>query len=65
MKNVCFVYIFRHMIEVDLNVEVGINICVIDNPDEFEMYTVSKSSDVLSKIIGTLAPTILWFCIIL
>jgi hypothetical protein len=46
------------MTEVDLNLEIGINICVIDNPDKFEMYTVSKPSDVLSKIIGALAPTI-------
>jgi hypothetical protein len=58
MKNVCFVYIFKHTIEVDLNLEIGINICVIDNPDKFEKYTVNEPSDVLSKIIGALAPTI-------
>jgi hypothetical protein len=58
VKNVCFIYIFKHMIEVDLNLEIRINICVIDNPDKFEMHTVSKPSNVLSKIIGALAPTI-------
>jgi hypothetical protein len=35
MKNVCFVRIFKHMIEVDLILEIGINVCVIGNPDKF------------------------------
>jgi hypothetical protein len=58
VKNVCFVHIFKQMIEFDLNLEIGINICVIDNPGKVEMYTVSKPSYVISKIIGALVPTI-------
>jgi hypothetical protein len=34
MKNVCFVYIFKHMIKAYLNSEIDIEICVINNADK-------------------------------
>jgi hypothetical protein len=45
MKNVCFVYIFKHMIMVDLNSEIGIKICVINNTDKLKCILVSASHE--------------------
>jgi hypothetical protein len=48
VKNICFVYIFKHVIKIYLNSEIGIALCVINNPDEFEIYTIRKTSDLFS-----------------
>jgi hypothetical protein len=37
------------MIKIYLNSEIGINICVINNPDKFEMYTIRIQSDLFSE----------------
>jgi hypothetical protein len=37
MKNVWFVYDFKHMIKAYFNSEIDINMCVIDNTDKSEM----------------------------
>jgi hypothetical protein len=47
IKKFCFVYMFKHMVKVYLNLETGINICFINNPDEFEIYSIRKQSDLI------------------
>jgi hypothetical protein len=63
-KNVCFVYIFKHMIKVYLNLEIGINICIfiiqIEVWNRFLIIQIRKPSDVFSKNIGALAPAGRW-----
>jgi hypothetical protein len=49
MKNVYLVYTSKHMVKVYLNSEIGIIICVINNPYKFEMYTIRKPSDLFSE----------------
>jgi hypothetical protein len=54
MKNVCFVYIFKHNIKAYLNLEIGIKICVINNTDKLKCIRKSCHTYV-PKIVGALA----------
>jgi hypothetical protein len=62
MKKVCFVYIFKYnrlkkfnllrlfkYIKVYLNLEIGVNICIINNPDKCEIYTIRKPTNSFSE----------------
>jgi hypothetical protein len=55
MKNVYFVYIFRHVMKDYLKLEID-NKCVI-NPDKIEMYTIRKPSDSFSENYKGFGPT--------
>jgi hypothetical protein len=44
------------MVKVYLNSDIGINICVINNPDKIEMNTIRKPSDLFSKNYRGLGP---------
>jgi hypothetical protein len=39
------VYIFEQVVKIYLNSEIGINICVINNPDKYEIHTIGKPSN--------------------
>jgi hypothetical protein len=46
------------MIKAYLNSENDINMCIINNPDKFEMYTVRKSSDLFPENYSCFGPTV-------